>query len=108
MSQRGLYGMRYIPIASAAPGTRRARTSSASCSQTPLKPQSTMYAIRIPIMIISWLNETTPPRIRGGTSSAMYIGDTNDAVPTASPSQKRAARISQYDCENARRSAPIT
>ena len=62
----------------------------------------------MPSVTISWLKETTPPRIRGGTSSAMYIGDTNEAVPTASPSQKRAARICGYVCENAQPSAPIT
>ena len=46
-------------------------------------------------MTISWLKLTTPPRIRGGTSSAMYIGATNDAVPTARPSQKRDATSCQ-------------
>ena len=49
-----------------------------------------MYAARIPIVTISWLKLTSPPRIFGGTSSPMYIGATNDAVPTARPSTKRA------------------
>jgi len=38
----------------------------------------------------------------------MYIGETNDAVPTASPSQKRPARICQYDCASAHPTAPVT
>ena len=45
----------------------------------------------MPSVTKSWLNETTPPRSRLGTSSAMYIGETKLAVPTARPSAKRAA-----------------
>lgn len=50
-----------------------------------------MYATRMPLVTISWLNETVPPRISGGVFSAMYIGATNEAVPTPRPSTNRAA-----------------
>ena len=45
----------------------------------------------MPLTIISWLNETSPPRIRLGESSARYIGETNEAVPTETPRMNRAA-----------------
>ena len=79
MSQRGENGMKYMPIASAAPGTAASANIQRQLFESPAKPQSTMYAARMPSVTISWLKLTTPPRIRGGTSSAMYIGETNEA-----------------------------
>jgi hypothetical protein len=54
------------------------------------------------------LNDVTPPRIFLGASSEMYIGATNDAVPTAMPSTKRAAISSVEVCASAEPSAPTT
>ena len=59
----------------------------------------------MPLTIISWLNETRPPRIRFGDSSARYIGETNEAVPTDRPRMNRAAISSFADCANAHSSA---
>ena len=60
-----------------------------------------------PCTIISWLNDTSPPRIRRGATSAMYMGDTKEAVPTESPSRKRAA-INSVAPERTRSRAPRT
>jgi hypothetical protein len=106
-SQRGENGMKYMPIASAAPGTAASANIQRQLLGRGAKPQSTMYATRMPSVIMSWLKVTTPPRMRGGTSSAMYMGATNDAVPTARPSQKRPARICQYVCASAQPIAPV-
>ncbi len=62
----------------------------------------------MPLTTISWLNVVTPPRIRFGASSEMYIGATNDAVPTASPSTRRATISSVEVCASAEPSAPTT
>lgn len=45
----------------------------------------------MPNCVISWLNAAIPPRSSVGECSEMYIGATNDAVPTPSPTTKRAA-----------------
>ena len=92
MSQRGLYGMTAIPTASIRPGTApRPSIQRQLSAPMPLSPKLTMYAARIPDTIMSWLNDTSPPRMRFGESSARYIGETNDAVPTERPSTNRAA-----------------
>ena len=57
----------------------------------------------MPLTIISWLNDVTPPRMRLGASSEMYIGETNEAVPTEMPSTNRAMISSGAACENADR-----
>jgi hypothetical protein len=62
----------------------------------------------MPLTIISWLKEVTPPRMRLGASSEMYIGETNEAVPTEMPSTKRAPISSGAVCEKAEARAPIT
>ena len=41
-------------------------------------------------MIIGWLKLTRRPRMFFGASSPLYIGDTNEAVPTEMPSTKHA------------------
>jgi len=40
----------------------------------------------MPSVIITWLNAVIPPRSDFGDCSEMYIGATNDAVPTENPS----------------------
>ena len=62
----------------------------------------------MPIVTMSWLKETTPPRIRLGTISAMYIGATNEAVPTPRPSTNRARTSDQTSCASAAQIAPPT
>ena len=86
--------MKYMPIASAAPGITVTANIQRQLFGRGSNAQPTMYATKIPIVTISWLKLTTPPRIRFGTSSAMYIGETNDAVPTLRPRTNRDARIS--------------
>src|SRR3954451_16754117 len=108
MSQRGENGMKYIPIASAKPGMTATANIQRQLFGSGAKPQLTTYAARMPSVTISWLKLTTAPRIRGGTSSAMYMGETNDAQPTARPSQKRPASICQYDWASAQPMPPIT
>jgi hypothetical protein len=66
---------------------------------------STRYATRMPEVIINWLNDTVPPRFLGGVCSAMSIGATNDAVPTARPSTPRATISSPMLCATADASA---
>jgi len=53
------------------------------------KAKSTRYDSRMPEVTASWLNDTRPPRRRGGETSDTYMGDTNDAVPTDSPRRNR-------------------
>jgi hypothetical protein len=65
-----------------------------------------MYATRMPLVIISWLKLTNPPRIFFGASSPMYIGDTNDAVPTEIPSTNRATIRTQTVGDRALQIAP--
>ena len=38
----------------------------------------------------SWLSETRRPRIRAGATSAMYMGDCIEAIPTPTPPMIRA------------------
>lgn len=59
-------------------------------------------------MIAIWLNDTSPPRIRGGASSEMYIGLTNEAAPTARPRRNRKPTSVGMLCANADPSAPAT
>ena len=41
-------------------------------------------------MIATWVSAVMPPRSSLGECSPMYIGATNEAVPTARPSTPRA------------------
>jgi hypothetical protein len=62
----------------------------------------------MPLVIMSWLNDTTPPRIRVGVCSEMYIGETNEAVPTDNPRTNRAITSSGTFWAKADPSAPST
>jgi hypothetical protein len=62
----------------------------------------------MPQTIINWLNEVMPPRMRLGASSEIYIGETNDAVPTASPTTNLAAISSHAVWDSADPRAPTT
>lgn len=64
--------------------------------------------MRIPTVTASWLNEVRPPRARGGATSEMYIGETKEAVPTASPSRKRKPMSMPMLTLNAAPIAPTT
>src|SRR5579875_766915 len=48
----------------------------------------------MPRAIITWLSAVMPPLRALGDCSEMYMGATKDAVPTASPSTKRAMQTS--------------
>jgi hypothetical protein len=45
----------------------------------------------MPKVIMTWLKAVMPPRRRAGECSEMYMGATNEVVPTARPSTNRAA-----------------
>ena len=62
----------------------------------------------MPVVTMSWLNDDTPPRSRGGACSEMYSTDTNDAVPTASPSTKRLPNSNSVVGANADPRPPST
>ena len=46
------------------------------------------WASRMPITIVSWLIDTSLPRIAAGATSAMYRGERFDARPIADPAQQ--------------------
>ena len=52
----------------------------------------TICAPRIPSTMVSWLSDTSLPRMWLGATSAMYIGDRPEAMPMAMPPTNRAAR----------------
>ena len=45
----------------------------------------------MPVVIASMLTATSEPRFFAGTSSAIYIGEMNEAMPMATPLTTRAA-----------------
>jgi hypothetical protein len=63
--------------------------------------QLTTNESRIPLVTAGWLNDVRAPRILGELTSEIYIGLTNDAVPTATPSRNRNPMSIVAFCENA-------
>ena len=51
--------------------------------------QLTKYTSSIPSTMDSWLNETRRPRIWLGAISAMYSGESIEAMPTPTPHRMR-------------------
>ena len=54
--------------------------------------QFTTCAESRPMTIVSWLIDTSCPRMARGATSAMYIGERFDASPMATPPVRRHAR----------------
>ena len=57
------------------------------------RPVDDGTAAMMPLTIISWLKEVTPPRMRLGVCSAMYIGETNETVPKEMPARSGRAQL---------------
>ena len=53
--------------------------------------QLTTWASRTPTTMVSWLMETSLPRIAAGATSAMYMGERFEARPMATPPSMRHA-----------------
>lgn len=49
------------------------------------RSQLTTCAASMPTTIVNWLSETSRPRIEAGATSAIYIGESPDAMPMAMP-----------------------
>ena len=54
--------------------------------------QLVICAASIPSTMVSWLSDTSFPRMFAGATSAIYIGDRPEAMPMPTPLRKRAAR----------------
>src|SRR5699024_3351419 len=67
----------------------------------------TTYAASWPTTIIKVFKDTKRPRSAGGTTSAMYIGDTIDTPPTATPRKVRAAPSAKMEPAIAHHKEPI-
>ena len=65
--------------------------SVAPCRQARTRSQLMYCASRMPMTMVSWLIETSLPRICAGAISAMYIGERFDARPMATPPKMRHA-----------------
>ena len=63
---------------------------------------------RMPLVIDSWLSETSAPRRSGGATSPMYIGTTNEAEPTPTPMTKRLTQNSHSTGVSDEASRPTT
>jgi hypothetical protein len=60
----------------------------------------------MPMVIMSWFNDTNSPRLAAGAISAMYSGTIIEASPTPSPSRKRATTRTPTFGETAATMAP--
>ena len=100
-SQRGLSGINRVPRKNTTAGTTTAvniqrhprcpfqdmRIKAAVAPSETLSAisQLTICAPRMPTTIVSWLIVTSLPRQAAGLTSAMYVGDTFEAMPIATP-----------------------
>ena len=62
--------------------------------------QLVIWAPRIPSTIVNWFSETSFPLIDVGATSAIYMGESPEAIPIPMPPKKRAAK-NQLNAENA-------
>ena len=107
-SQRGLSGTKNMQQEEE---QRRARPSAPNIQRQPVWPfqearisaavapggtgramsQLTTWAARMPMTMVSWLIETSRPRMAAGAISAMYMGERFEARPMATPPRMRQA-----------------
>src|ERR1019366_5288884 len=113
-SQRGLSGTRNMPRKNSSDGA----AVSANIQRQPLWPYQEFWmnssvapagrlrtryqlmycAAKMPMTMVSWLMETSLPRICAGAISAIYIGERFDARPMATPpSIRQATKIVKFD-----------
>ena len=102
-SQRGLSGMKNTRIRKASAGNAPAQNiqrhpiwqfhvSMVLWITGSAISQLVICAARMPMTIVSWLSDTSLPRICVGATSAMYIGDRPDAIPIPTPLRNLAQR----------------
>ena len=54
--------------------------------------QLTTCAAKMPMTMVSWLSDTSLPRTDVGATSAIYMGESPEAMPMAMPPRKRTTR----------------
>ena len=97
VSHRGLSGTKNRATRNSAAG----RTPDPSIQRQPVDTfqaslvgeaihQLTIETTSMPVMMATWLSDTRRPRMAAGATSAIYNGESIEAVPTAKPPNRRA------------------